>query len=382
MVKNLFKGTDVFVIGGGPAGIAAALAARQRGLEVTVADSCTPPIDKPCGEGLMPDGVSALQRLGVSIPPMEGRRFRGIRFVSSGLSVEAPFPCGYGLGVRRTNLHRIMIDHAERMGVRFYWRTVVTGLHSDGVLLQGHRQPARWIIGADGCSSRVRRWAGLDLHRHEDQRFAFRRQYRVAPWSEFVELHWGTRCQLYLTPVGSEEMCVVVISRDPSLRLNEGLREFSEVAERLRGAERGSVGHDSVEQLSGERGAASVTRQLARVCSERVALIGDASGSVDAITGEGLCLAFNQAHLLGDCLASGGLAPYQTGHRALARRPTMMARLLLSLEHRARLRYRVMRTFTREPKLFTHMLATHVGAVSAMDLAANGLSLGWNLLRA
>ena len=66
---SLHNATDVFVIGGGPAGIAAALAARQRGLEVTVADSCSPPIDKPCGEGLMPDGIAALQRLGVSIPP-------------------------------------------------------------------------------------------------------------------------------------------------------------------------------------------------------------------------------------------------------------------------------------------------------------------------
>jgi flavin-dependent dehydrogenase len=249
---------------------------------------------------------------------------------------------------------------------------VVTGLHADGVLVQGKLIPAYWTIGADGGSSRVRRWSGLDVHRQKEQRFAFRRHYRVAPWAEFMELHWGTSCQLYVTPIGSEEVCVALMSRDPGLRLDEALREFPEVADRLRGAEHGSV----------ERGAVSVTRRLARVCSGRVALIGDASGGVDAITGEGLCLAFIQADLLADCLASGSLAPYQAGHFALARRPAVMARLMLLLDHRERLRRRVMHAFMAEPKLFARMLATHVGTVSPVDFAANGLALGWKLLTA
>jgi flavin-dependent dehydrogenase len=359
-------------VGGGPAGIAAALAARQRGLEVTVADGCSPPIDKPCGEGLMPDGIAALQRLGVSVPPLEAHRFRGIRFVSSGLSAEATFPKGYGLGTRRTVLHRIMIEHAERMGVRFLWRAVVTGIRADGLLMQGQLMPARWIIGADGSGSRVRRWSGLDVHRQKEQRFAFRRHYRVAPWAEFMELHWGTRSQLYVTPISSQEVCVALISRDPGLRLDEGLLEFPAVTERLRGAESGSV----------ERGAVSVTRRLARVCRGRVALVGDSSGGVDAITGEGLCLAFKQAELLAACLASGDMAPYHAGHRALARRPAVMARLMLVLEHRERLRCRVMRALVREPKLFARLLATHVGATSPIDFAANGLALSWKMLTA
>jgi flavin-dependent dehydrogenase len=265
-----------------------------------------------------------------------------------------------------------MINHAERVGVRFLWGAVVTGLHAEGVLMQGKLIPAHWIIGADGSGSRVRRWSGLDVHRQKEQRFAFRRHYRVTPRVEFMELHWGARCQLYVTPVGLEEVCVALISRDPGLRLDEALREFPEVAERLSGAEHGSV----------ERGAVSTTRKLARVCGGRVALVGDASGGVDAITGEGLCLAFNQAELLGDCLMSGDLARYQAGHRALARRPAVMARLMLLLEHREKLRSRVMRAFMTEPKLFARMLATHVGAVSPMDFAGNGLALGWKLLTA
>ena len=58
---------DVFVIGGGPAGLAAAIAARQRGFSVLVADGAEPPIEKACGEGLMPDAVKILDKLGVDL---------------------------------------------------------------------------------------------------------------------------------------------------------------------------------------------------------------------------------------------------------------------------------------------------------------------------
>ena len=59
--------TDVFVVGGGPAGLASAIAARRNGFDVVIADSARPPIDKACGEGLMPDGVAALRRIGVEL---------------------------------------------------------------------------------------------------------------------------------------------------------------------------------------------------------------------------------------------------------------------------------------------------------------------------
>jgi flavin-dependent dehydrogenase len=361
---------QVVVIGGGPAGLAAALAARQRGLDVTVVDGCAPPIDKPCGEGLMPDGVAALAKLGVTIPEDEAYGFRGIRFVSEGLMAEAIFPYGFAVGTRRTNLHRVMVEQAKRAGVQFRWQAVVTALDTEGVLASGERLRARWIVGADGSGSRVRRWAGLDSHLRKEKRFAFRRHYKAAPWSEFMELHWGNRGQIYVTPVGPKLVCVALISRDPALRLDEALPEFPEVAGKLRGADHGSV----------ERGAISVSRKLARVANGRVALIGDASGGVDAITGEGLCLAFKQADLLADCLAEGDLRRYQSGHRALAMRPAVMADLMLLLEHRHGLRRRVMKAFRAEPRLFARMLATHVGAMSSVDLAGNGLALGWKLL--
>jgi flavin-dependent dehydrogenase len=111
-------------------------------------------------------------------------------------------------------------------------------------------------------------------------------------------------------------------------------------------------------------------------------LVGDASGGVDAVTGEGLRLAFRQAVLLGDCLASGDLARYQKGHRALLRRPAFMARMMMFLAIQSRLRQRTMQVFQSSPRSFAGMLALHVGQGSTREHISNGITLGWELLKA
>src|SRR5437763_1305689 len=102
------RSTDIFVIGGGPAGLAAAIAARRCGFDVTLADAAVPPIDKACGEGIMPDGISAARALGLDLDSAlsgaTGHRFRGIRFCDSGAGVQADFPSGHALGMRRIEL--------------------------------------------------------------------------------------------------------------------------------------------------------------------------------------------------------------------------------------------------------------------------------------
>jgi flavin-dependent dehydrogenase len=332
---------DVFIIGGGPAGLAAAIAARRRGFDVTVADGAHPPIDKACGEGLMPDGLAALRHLGIAMDGADAQPFRGIRFVGGGVSVESDFPEGSALGMRRTVLHSKMVEAAAVAGVRMLWNTPVDGL--DEIR-------ARWIIGADGFHSGVRRWAGLDPQAPARARFGFRIHFRVAPWSDYMELHWGASCQIYVTPVGPQEVCAALISRDAHLRLDAALAQFPQLAARLAGAER----------VTTERGAVTANRTLRRVYRGNVALIGDASGSVDAITGEGLCLAFHQAMALADSMESGDLASYQRAHRRLARRPLFMSKLMLTLDRRNWLRGGALRALAAQPRIFQSMLSFHL----------------------
>jgi menaquinone-9 beta-reductase len=352
---------DVFVIGGGPVGLAAAIGARRKGFSVVVADGCEPPVDKACGEGVLPDGLAAAVALGLQLPAANSFAFRGIRFYGEGVSVAAEFPNGFGRGFRRTALHKALAAQAEHCGVSLRWGLTIGDL--SGI-------QARWIVGADGSGSRVRGWAGLAATRRDGRRFGFRRHYRIAPWSDYVEIHWGEGCQIYITPVGPDEVSVAVISRDPKLRVTAALDRFPALSARLEG----------VAVSSEERGGVTASRQLRRVAAGNVALIGDASGSVDAITGEGLCLGFHQALALADAMEAGNLAQYESAHRRSARRPRFMADLMLGMDRSAALRRRALPALAAHPELFAGLLAMHVGTARTADFAAHCLELGWRML--
>jgi menaquinone-9 beta-reductase len=332
---------DALVIGGGPAGLAAAIAMRLRGLDVVVADAARPPIDKACGEGILPAGVAALHRLGVRLTAESGFPIHGIRFIEGAETIEAAFSSGCGLGLRRTCLHQLLVNRATEVGVRLHWDTPISGVP--------RLESAPWIIGADGQQSQIRGDAGLEAASFRSTRFGFRRHYRLEPWTSMVEVYWGDRCQLYVTPVSADEVGVAILTRDSHLRLDRALREFPVLERRLRAASDAGM----------ERGAITTTRCLRRVFRDRTVLIGDASGSVDAIAGDGLSMSFVQAFALADAVAAGNLGAYQAKHRSLARRPALMAGLLLLLDRAPRLRRFVWRGLAFEPSLFSRMLAAH-----------------------
>jgi 2-polyprenyl-6-methoxyphenol hydroxylase-like FAD-dependent oxidoreductase len=159
-MDQLTDRADVVILGGGPAGLAAGIAFRQKGMDCFVIEALNPVIDKGCGEGLMPDALESLRCLGVDISEADGHVFRGIRFCNAAHSVDAIFPTGKGIGVRRTKLHQRMIDRATDAGVRLAWNTPAKVLDRHSLLINGRTVRFNWLIGADGQSSSVRRWAG------------------------------------------------------------------------------------------------------------------------------------------------------------------------------------------------------------------------------
>lgn len=366
---------DALIIGGGPAGLSAAIALRQKGVDVVVADALRPPIDKACGEGLMPDARQDLAALGIATH--HGALFEGIAFLAGRRHAAAYFERGSGIGVRRLQLHALLLERCLELGVRLAWGTRVhVAPHEplsprEPLRIDGRSCTYRYAIGADGQSSRMRLAMGLGQGKIFSRRFGARCHYRVKPWSRMVEVHWGDLGQAYVTPVGDEEVCVATVARSPAIRMEAVLGDLPALRQHLKGAT----------VLSTVRGALTTTRKLRRVTAGNIALTGDASGSADAITGEGIGLSFRHALLLAEAIAADNLEIYEAGHPVIQRMPHLMSRVMLRMDAWPWMRERVMRLLSGQPQLFAHLLALHLGERSLGDfLLRDAPALGLRLL--
>lgn len=330
---------DLLVVGGGPAGLATAVHATLAGFEAVVVEPRATPVDKACGEGVMPSGVRALAALGLTAP--QGHPLRGIRYLAGPHSAEAVFGAGPGLGLRRTALHAALAARAAELGVK----TVADRVRDvrqdvDSVSACGLR--ARWLVAADGLHSPVRRDLGLELPDRRPRRYGQRRHYRVEPWSDFVEVYWSGAGEAYVTPVGDDLVGVAVLS---TVRrgFDEHLAGFPALRARLEG--RPAAG--------AVRGAGPLRRRVRRRVAGRVLLVGDAAGYVDALTGEGVALALASAEAAVRCLRAGRPEAYERRWRALSRRHRLLTEGLVRVAGSAAGARLIVPAAARLPAVFT-----------------------------
>jgi flavin-dependent dehydrogenase len=358
--------TDIAIAGGGPAGLAVAIEAATRGLRCVVFERDTYPVDKACGEGLLPDAAARLQGMGVEIPSTGSHALRGLRYVDGEYSAAAEFVDGPGLGVRRTALSLGMLDRATALGVDIRVGCDVRQLVQDARGVRAETSngalTARWMVAADGLHSRVRAQAGI-ASRLGRRRFGARRHYRVRPWSSYVEVHWADGVEAYVTPVGPELVGVAFLWSAGRPRYDAFLRRFEALRVRL-----GTP-------VSSVRGSGPFAVRTSARYRGRVFLVGDAAGYTDALSGEGLGLAFAGARVLVEALAQDAPRAYARRYDALMQRHRIITAALLGLARRPRLRRRVMEVLARRPERLAGLIALGTGARGYVQSAPSLLKL-------
>ena len=374
---------DVLIIGAGPAGLSAGIVFARNGIRTIVCEQKTLPVDKVCGEGVMPTGLAHLQRLGVLkfLSPSEYIPFRGVRYISNrNFTAQGCFREGPGWGIPRLALSQAFVKRAvelESLDILESTRAEPQTRMKDRIAVRVGDELVftRLLVGADGLSSKVRRWAGLDGVAHGLQRWGTRQHFSMSPWIDLVEIYWGEGVEAYITPCGKKLTSLAILWDRHRYRGIEGGRRlmdsllagFPNLEDRFKGAE----------PFDTPMSIGPMHRSATSPVGEGVILVGDAAGYLDALTGEGISLATAQALAIEKniiplfknkprqpcLLTSQQLESYRRAYREIVRPYYRMTRLALMLNRHSRLAEYAIRLLHRQPGLFSSILSANMGTL-------------------
>jgi flavin-dependent dehydrogenase len=327
---------DLLVGGGGPAGLATALYAARAGLEVTVVERRRGALDKACGEGMMPHTLAHLAHLGIA---PKGRPLHGISYLDGARRVDATFRAGTGLGVRRTVLHEALQDAAVDAGVQFVHEGVGE-VSQDATSVRVGALRARYLAAADGLHSPIRRSLGLERPSPGPKRWGIRRHVEIAPWTDSVEVHWAPGAEAYVTPVADDCVGIAILSSTRG-GFDSHFDEFPALQERVAGLEHGP-----------DRAAGPLRQKAGSRTAGRVMLVGDAAGYIDALTGEGMGLAFGAAKQLVECVVADRPDDYDRRWRRVTRRYRVLTAALVRASVHRQVRSCIVPAATALPRVF------------------------------
>ena len=331
---------DLLVAGGGPAGLATALYGARAGLDVAVVERRPGVLDKACGEGMMPHTVAHLDRLGVTAA---GRPLHGISYLEGDRRVDTTFRAGVGRGVRRTVLHAALWQAAEAAGVKLvHGEFGEVTQDAESVCAAGFR--GRYLAAADGLHSPIRKALGLSQPGVGPRRWGIRRHVEIAPWTDSVEVHWSPGAEAYVTPVADDCVGIAILSATRG-GFDHHFQSFGELRDRVSGHAHGQ-----------DRAAGPLRQKVRTRTAGRVLLVGDAAGYIDALTGEGIGLAFGAAELLVNCVVRERPEDYDRQWRRLTRRYRMLTAALLKASAHTPLRAGIVPAAQALPNVFTRLV--------------------------
>ena len=300
-------------MGAGPGGSSAAALLSRNGVSKLLLDKACFPRDKVCGDGLTPRALHWLDVLGCLDEVAGASRscitqadlfINGEYALTGGFPASGPYP-GFCIILQRKVLDHILVRHAVACGAAFRPGALVKGVRwlSDRVMVEAMSDGApiccnaKIVIGADGANSMVSRALGSRIM--EGVTAVFLRSYyeglltgRGAIQVHFDEPFFPGYGWLFSDHLGNANVGVgCAVDRDAPLR--ESLHHIYQrfITTNLRH----SLGN--ARPAGKPKGGWSCFSRPTTLVKDRVLLIGDAANLGDPISGGGIHMAMESAHV-------------------------------------------------------------------------------------
>jgi len=266
----------VLIIGGGLAGLSCALNLLGQGHHVTVAEKQKGRLDKVCGEGILPFGVSLLKELGLAEKVAQvGFSFKGVTWAHGTRRIEGQFQSGsYGIGIDRAKLDEVFKTACSQ--------------YKDFSLQVGKRiQPGDEagydaVLGADGVYSSWGKATGKRVRFGKRLGLRFRIKAKPPP---VVTVHFFRHLEVYFTPVNTQITSVAFLVDAHHLKLRGG--ELKQWVQAFFGQHFPQYAKHPITDLATRAPISSKILGPAPSCI----LLGDALCAFDPISGAGMSFA-------------------------------------------------------------------------------------------
>ena len=319
---------DVIVIGGGPAGCAAALDLNQRGYNVALCDQAKFPRDKVCGEFISPGADPILKQLGVlnAIESLAPKRLKGVA-ISSYESVELgiDYPAATETAVRPTSLSvpryqldALFLKQVQSAGVKVFEQHKVTNFIFNAgcvVGVEGWDEKkisfslrSKVVVDAGGRNAVSLKKFNLKQERSSKIAFSAHWQGVHLP-DDYCYMHVSWPGYTGISSVGNGTANVVLVVDRFENEKNENGKKAEKLAtfyhRALMQNFRRSKMLEHGERVEPVRSVESLAFTVKPVPCGGLVLVGDATGFIEPFTGEGIYLSLKSSLLAGEVIHSG-----------------------------------------------------------------------------
>lgn len=307
--------TDVIVIGGGPAGCAAAIGLNRLGHRVVLCDQAKFPRDKVCGEFISPAADPILSRLGILdyIEALSPKRLKGVAISSyegEEFAIEYPYQPGMterptSLSVPRYELDALLIEQVKRVGVDVREQNKITEFLFEDDCVIGVRGwdenktsfsiHAPLVIDAGGRNSLSLKKFDLKEERVGKIKVALAAHWRGAQIADdYCYMHVSRPGYTGISSVGQDHANVVLVVDQVSMNGRKPDRFYLDTV--MNNRQRRQILQNS-ECIEPVRVVESLAFSVKPVPCGGLMLVGDAMGFIDPFTGEGIYLSLRSSEI-------------------------------------------------------------------------------------